>query len=136
MGHDSGKFALAVGCKDQAGVNTDIAAGKRKSIDRIVIDEKEIELEIAIMCLGGQFLPDVLNILLDFRIAHDAVGVDQAAVDAATYLQFTVAGQNRVARTADIRQIAVCCWQRGDDQAGHDKGQNQIPQIQADYSGP
>ena len=79
VGDDAGELVFVPGGLDQAGVHTDITAGEGERIDVRVVDDEERELVVAVVCLRGQTVPDVIDVLGDLRIFDDdAAGTDVA----------------------------------------------------------
>ena len=107
VGQDAGQFAFVLGRHQQARMHADIAARQGKRVDGLIVDDEELERKSPSCACRDQFLADVLDVFLDFRIGDDPIGHSQAVVDGPANLQFLVAGQHGVRRAANIRQILV-----------------------------
>ena len=112
------QFAFVGGGKQQAGVYGDIATGQRECIDGRIVDHEEVKAVAGILGMGDEFLPDVLDVFLHFRIRDDPAGVTQALEYGAADLHLRVPGEHRVGRAADIGQVLRTCIRGPYDQTG------------------
>ena len=98
---------------DEAGVYADVAAGKRKRVDRRILDDEEAETVSVFVGLGRHAAADVVDVLVDERIVdHPAVGTD-ARHELAAELGFLGTRQHGVGRAAHVGQADRLIRDRG-----------------------
>lgn len=105
VGCDACKLALGLGGEYEARVEPYITARKGEGIDGGVRYDEESEIVFALVSEAHQTVSEILNVLIDLRIADEASRVAQASHDHATDLPFLALGQHRIRGAADVGQI-------------------------------
>ena len=101
---DTGELVFVARGRDQARVNTDVAAWQSKRVDRRVVDDEEVEFVVAVVGMRGEPVADGLHILRDLGIVDDNALAANFAHDRPAKTCFLGAREHRIGRAADIRQ--------------------------------
>ena len=89
---DAGEFILTARGIQQAGVNTDVAAGQRECVDPGVFHHEKREAVIAFVGLGGNFATNFIDVFGDQWVFNNCPGRSDVTHDRPPDLGFGVSG--------------------------------------------
>ena len=102
---DARELAFGVARENQPRIHANVAARQRERVDAVVLDDEEIEVEIAVVDVGCQLRAEIAHVLGQEGIVDHNAGVAQLQHDAAADLRLAALADRGVCGAAEIRQL-------------------------------
>ena len=103
----AGEFVLVVRSEKEPGVHADEPARQGERVDLFVLDEEEVELEVAVVRAARELAAERTDVLREQGIVDDDARVAQLEHHAAAELRLAAFAQSHVGGTAEVRQLVV-----------------------------
>ena len=109
------KLVLIARGIDQARMHADVPSREGKCVDSWIINHEKREFMLTVICLGSDAMTDFVNVFVDLWIFNDLTTASNVAHYCPANLRFRRFAENRVGRTAQVRNLNIVCTGTGDE---------------------